>query len=86
MEGAAGAGEGGGVKVYSLKCHCGRTEKHGFAPPATNLQTCVTARQIRAGCRDVGCKFELVEGEAEFTDVDRLRLGLRDDVVKAVAE
>jgi hypothetical protein len=46
----------------------------------------VTARAIRAGCRDFGCRFELVEQEAEFDDVDRLRLGLREDVVKAVAE
>jgi hypothetical protein len=79
MEGAAGVAEGGGVKSYALKCHCNRQEVHGFEPPATNLQTCVTARAIRAGCRDFGCRFELVEQEAEFDDVDRLRLGLRDE-------
>ena len=67
------------MKQYALTCHCGRSEVHGFEPPAVNLQTCCTARQIRARCRDFGCRFELVESEAEFTDVDRLRLGLRDE-------
>ena len=71
------------MKQYNLKCHCGRTETHGYTPPATNLQTCCTARQIRAGCKDYGCRFELVEGEAEMTDVDRLRLGLRPEKVFA---
>jgi hypothetical protein len=74
------------MKQYALKCHCGRSDIHGYTPPAVNLQTCCTARAIRAGCRDFGCRFELVEQEAEMTDVDRLRLGLREDVVKAVAE
>ena len=86
MEGSAGVAEGGGVKAYALTCHCGRSETHGFEPPTTNLQTCCTARQIRGGCRDYGCFFTLTETEAEMTDVDRLRLGLREDVVKAVAE
>lgn len=72
------------MKQYSLKCHCGRSEPHGFAPPATNLQTCVTARQIRAGCRATGCCFEVVEENVEFTDIDRLRLELVPSVVRPV--
>lgn len=71
------------MKQYVLTCHCGRSEPHGFEPPAVNLQTCCTARQIRGRCRDLGCVFTLVEQEAEFTDVDRLRLGLREERVVA---
>jgi len=69
------------MKAYSLHCHCGRTEIHGFEPPTTNLQTCCTARQIRAKCREYGCKFTLNECETEVSDVDQLRLGLRGERV-----
>ena len=67
------------MNQYILTCQCGRSEVHGFEPPATNLQTCCTARQIRAGCRDFGCYFTLSEQPAEITDVDQLRLGLRKE-------
>jgi len=69
------------MRQYALKCHCGRSDIHGYTPPSVNLQTCVTARAIRAGCRDFGCRFELVEQETEFSDVDRLRLGMREERV-----
>ena len=68
------------MKAYSLVCHCGRSETHGLAPPVSDLQRCVTARAIRAGCKDVGCQFRVIECESELTDVDYLRLGLRDDM------
>jgi hypothetical protein len=68
------------MKAYSLACHCGRQEIHGLAPPVTDVQRCVTARAIRAGCKDVGCQFTVVECESELSDVDNLRLGLRGDV------
>lgn len=68
------------MKAYSLTCHCGRSELHGLAPPVSDLQRCVTARAIRAGCKDVGCQFRVIEAESELTDVDNLRLGLRGDV------
>ena len=72
------------MKQFTIRCHCGRSEPHGFEPPRVELQTCLTARNIRAGCKDYGCKFEVVESEAELTDVDRLRLGLRADVLIGV--
>jgi len=69
------------MEIYCLTCHYSRSEVHGYTPPTENLQTCCTARQIRARCKDVGCRFVLVETEAEFSDVDRLRLGLREERV-----
>lgn len=67
------------MKQFILRCHCGRSEPHGWEPPAGNVQTCCTARAIRGKCRDYGCRFEVSEQEAELTDVDRLRLGLREE-------
>jgi hypothetical protein len=69
---------------YIVQCHCGRQELHGFERPRIDVQTCLTARAIRAGCKDWGCRFEVVERQAELDDVDRLRLGLRDDVAIGV--
>ena len=74
------------MKAYSLACHCGRSEVHGLAPPVSDVQRCVTARAIRARCKDYGCAFRVVEAESELTDVDNLRLGLRDDVPVVTAE
>ena len=73
------------MKQYALSCRCGRSETHGTEPPdMSRLQTCLTARAIRGKCRDVGCYFEVVETEQDLTDVDQLRLGLREDRIQVV--
>ena len=71
------------MKKYDLACvTChNRRDYHGTTPPIGNVQTCVTARAIRGGCKDYGCEFVVVEYDGEITDIDALRLGLREDRV-----
>ena len=68
------------MKTYGVRCKsCGKQNKHGTSPPA-NLDTCFTARQLRMRCHEpMGCRMEIVEREFEPTEVDMLRLGLRED-------
>ena len=66
--------------VYLLKCvDCGKRMKHGFAPPIAP-QSCLAARQLRMRCKEpMRCRVELVSEERELSEIDRLRVGLRDE-------
>jgi len=66
---------------HIIQCQtCARTEIHGSAAPPV-VDSCHTSRIMRAACREgMGCcRFVAVSEEWEPTDVDTLRLGMRDD-------
>ena len=66
------------MTAYLIRCmQCANREHHGFTRPES--VDCHTARLMRASCRDLGCKLDIVEYEVDLTDVDKLRLGLRAD-------
>jgi hypothetical protein len=68
--------------AYKIAClHCKKEEHHGFTRPETI--ECHTTRLMRTACRDMGCKPEIVEYDYQPSDVDALRLGLREDVAIA---
>jgi hypothetical protein len=68
------------VIQYRIACQtCSKSLKHGSTAPA-NVDGCVTSRLMRMRCKDFGCRFQLIAVDVELTEIDKLRLELRNDV------
>jgi hypothetical protein len=70
-----------GMIRHIIKClTCARSEIHGSAAPE-HVQSCHTARMMRSACREGvgGCDFCVLLDEYEPSDIDALRLGMRED-------
>lgn len=70
----------GQMLIYSVKClTCRRIEEYGLTRPESP-QLCSSSKALRQKCKEpIGCNMALVEEERELSDIDKLRMGLRED-------
>jgi hypothetical protein len=68
------------MMLYNLRCGtCHELYYFGRLPPVGLANACNLARSIRKTCKSGPCAFELEAVDGEFTDIDRLRTGERED-------